>query len=136
MTNAKQLLAAAKAIQADVDACGLGPRKHDAKEASMSGSNRIYLQLLDENGEPSSWATWCENRIHDTDVEYVTADRLRLLEAVAKAARADALRRRDDMGYGSMTLAECADVVPVSPRWRLVLKALAALEALDEREQP
>lgn len=90
LADAKQLLSAAKAIQADTVALGLG--------------------------DPS-----------DRDPE-----RLRLLEAVAKAARVDALQRRDDMGYEAMTLAECAVVFPMGPSWRAVLEALAALEEYDE----
>jgi len=33
--------------------------------------DRIYLQVLDEDGEPSEGATWCKDRVYDTDVLYV-----------------------------------------------------------------
>lgn len=63
-------------------------------------------------------------------------ERLRLLEAVAEVARADALRRRDDMGYEAMTLGECAAVFPINSGWKAVLEALATLEAYGGKEQP
>ena len=32
---------------------------------------KIYLQILDEDGESPDEVTWCVDRIHNTDVEYV-----------------------------------------------------------------
>lgn len=43
---------------------------------------RIWLQAYDEDGEPlprEHWdaLTWCEDKINDTDIEYVRVDRRR-----------------------------------------------------------
>lgn len=101
----------------------------------MNGPNRIYLQLLDENGEPSSWATWCKDRIHDTDVEYVTAERLHLLEAVAKAAAVEA-KFRYGIGLQETFTEWIGQYGCLVANSKLVLlKALDALEALEEKEQ-
>lgn len=32
--------------------------------------DRIYLQVVDEDGEAPDEVTWCVDRVHDTDVEY------------------------------------------------------------------
>lgn len=89
MTDAKQLLAAAKAIQADTVALGMDkPAGHDP-------------------------------------------ERLRLLEAVAEAARADA-RIWLDFVYGeAMSFTKYVSSRHISIR-NPVLEALAALEAHDE----
>lgn len=83
----RELLAGAKAVLADADALGLGPREHDP-------------------------------------------DRLRLLEAVAEAARAEAQFR---YGVGGETFAEwIAQYGYLMGETKLVLlEALAALEAYD-----
>jgi len=31
---------------------------------------KIYVQFRDEYGDPNGEITWCEDRVHDTDVEY------------------------------------------------------------------
>lgn len=36
-------------------------------------SHKIYLQVKDEDGEIPDEVTWCIDRIHDTDIEYVRA---------------------------------------------------------------
>lgn len=33
--------------------------------------NKIFLQVKDEEGEWQDIITWCEDRIYDTDVEYI-----------------------------------------------------------------
>lgn len=35
---------------------------------------KIYLQIKDEDGETPDEITWCVDKIHDTDVEYVRAE--------------------------------------------------------------
>ena len=35
--------------------------------------DKIYLQIKDEDGETPDEVTWCIDRIHDTDIEYVRA---------------------------------------------------------------
>lgn len=37
----------------------------------MDIPERIYLQIYDEDGDPLEWYTHCEDRIHETDIEYV-----------------------------------------------------------------
>jgi len=37
----------------------------------MTVPKKIYLQILDEDGEIPDEVTWCVDRIHDTDVEYI-----------------------------------------------------------------
>lgn len=42
----------------------------------------IYLQWLDEDGEPLGVeTTWCEDEINDTDTKYVKGDKLDNLQA-------------------------------------------------------
>ena len=33
--------------------------------------SKIYLQVKDEDGEAPDEVTWCVDRVHDTDVEYL-----------------------------------------------------------------
>ncbi len=44
---------------------------NDERPDTMNPPQIIYLQLLDLDGDPSGEVTWCVDRIHDTDVEYV-----------------------------------------------------------------
>lgn len=37
---------------------------------------KIYLQMLDEDGEEQYEITWCEDEINDTDIAYVLAAEL------------------------------------------------------------
>ena len=72
-------------------------------------------------------------------------ERLRLLEAVAEAARAEIGEQLDLMGtraiLGRREHLSCAEYLAKYGKWtsdseRALLEALAALEALDEKEQP
>ena len=36
--------------------------------------DKIYLQINDDLGEELDDITWCEDRIEDTDIEYIRAD--------------------------------------------------------------
>lgn len=47
----------------------------------MTNPDRIYLQAKDEDGELPDEVTWCVDRIHDTDVEYVLATELERAKA-------------------------------------------------------
>jgi len=50
--------------------------------------NRIFLQVCDdENSEWCGEVTWCEDRIHDDDVEYIRADLVDQLRAALALAR-------------------------------------------------
>jgi hypothetical protein len=47
----------------------------------MNGPKKIYLQVFGDNGDertdawwPDEDVTWCEDRIYDSDVEYIRAD--------------------------------------------------------------
>lgn len=42
----------------------------------MKPPQRIYLQLLDEDGDEPDEVTWCVDRVHDTDVAYVLEEDL------------------------------------------------------------
>ena len=100
----------------------------------MSKPNRIYLQLLDEDGEPSCWPTWCEDRVRDTDIEYVPAERLRPLEVVAEAVKATTRIRLDSAGGRGVSFAQYVAKYDrlLSGPLRTELEAIAALEAHDE----
>ena len=37
----------------------------------MIAPEKIYLQIKDEDGDTPDEITWCEDRIHETDIEYV-----------------------------------------------------------------
>lgn len=65
--------------------------------------NRIYLQVRDEDGETPDEITWCVDRIHDTDVEYVPAAELRHAQAERDTLSAliDLYRAVDDLLYHS-----------------------------------
>lgn len=62
----------------------------------MTNPDRIYLQVKDEDGATPDEVTWCVDRVHDTDVEYVLASELERARATLKRARAtiDYLRGR------------------------------------------
>lgn len=58
--------------------------------------DKIYLQIWDEDGEPSHWPTWCVDRVHDTDVLYV-----RIVD-IAPTPWADAMKERIEIEYGDV----------------------------------
>ncbi len=37
----------------------------------MNIPDKIYLLIKDEDGEEPDEVMWCEDRVHDTDIEYV-----------------------------------------------------------------
>lgn len=94
----------------------------------------IISHLYLSSGDPivfmlTGWLDECQGEKEHRERK---ANRLRLLEAVAEAARAEALDWRDQMGYRGRTLAELAEALPTSYNRWAVLSALIALEADDE----
>lgn len=49
---------------------------------------KIYLQMLDEDGEEQDEITWCEDEINDTDIAYV-------LESALTTAQEENKRYKD-----------------------------------------
>lgn len=44
----------------------------------MSAPDRIWIQIADEDGNEMAWYDWthCQDRIYESDVEYIRADLL------------------------------------------------------------
>ena len=65
--------------------------------SDLKPPKKIYLQMLDEDGEEQDEITWCEDEINDTDIPYV-------LESALTASQEDNKRYKD-------TLIELRDVI-------------------------
>ena len=50
-------------------------------ELTYCPPDEVYLQVRDEDGDTPKEVTWSDDRVHDTDVEYVLASRFRQAEA-------------------------------------------------------
>ncbi len=87
----------------------------------METPKRIYLQIEDSEGEISelSYATWCVDQIHDTDVEYVRRDvAVRLREAYDNALeqkRGPISDKQLELYTETSWLAEPSPKPPLSP---------------------
>lgn len=57
------------------------PMQHLEANAMAKPPDTIYLQVRDEDEELPDEVTWCVDRIHDTDMEYVPASKLRHVRA-------------------------------------------------------
>lgn len=53
--------------------------------------DKIYLQIIDDEGNVNEETTWCEDRINDSDIEYA---RVGAVEHTLAADRGDALANR------------------------------------------
>lgn len=61
-------------------------------------SDKVFLQIRDEDGDTPDEVTWCVDRIHDTDVEYVLAS-----EARAALESMEAMRDKWRMDWETTT---------------------------------
>ena len=56
-------------------------------------SERIWLQVSNEFGEPSSEISWCEDKINGDDVEYILVEKHAQLEAKLAQREQDCIDR-------------------------------------------
>ena len=45
--------------------------RRESEMSDLKPPKKIYLQMLDEDGEEQDEITWCEDEINDTDIPYV-----------------------------------------------------------------
>ena len=69
-----QVFSSADLDEADRISEALARQRRMDEQARVEFFPKIFLQYFDEYGEPQEDVSWCQDRVHDTDVEYTISE--------------------------------------------------------------
>ena len=72
--NTTSVFSNADLDEADRIAEALARQRKIDDRARVEFYPKIFLQYFDEYGEPKEEVEWCQDRVHDTDVEYTISE--------------------------------------------------------------